>query len=77
MSKKVSIGSKPSAMTPDKWIHSRQGEGKSEGSEMKRLTFDVSVSLHRRIKSQCALKGVKMADELRCLLEKYFPEENV
>jgi hypothetical protein len=39
---------------------------------MKRLTIDVPASLHARIKSQCALRGVKMADEVRGLLEKHF-----
>jgi alkylated DNA nucleotide flippase Atl1 len=40
---------------------------------MKRLTIDVPESLHRRIKSQCALSGKKIADEVRQLLEKKFP----
>jgi hypothetical protein len=39
---------------------------------MKRLTIDVPASLHARIKSQCALRGVKRADEVRELLEKHF-----
>ena len=39
---------------------------------MTRLTIDVPASLHARIKSQCALRGVKMADEVRELLEKHF-----
>jgi len=39
---------------------------------MKRLTIDVPSGLHARIKSQCALRGVKMADEVRELLEKHF-----
>lgn len=72
MSKKVSIGGKPTArpalaINPDQWVEKRQAEA------MKRLTFDIPDSLHRRIKSQCAVKGVKMADELRDLLEKHFP----
>ena len=77
MSKKVTFGGKPSAksVTPDDWVESRKTEAvKTE--EMKRLTFDIPDSLHRRIKSQCAVKGVKMADELRGLLEKYFPAES-
>jgi hypothetical protein len=39
---------------------------------MKRLTIDVPASLHARIKSQCAIRGAKMADEVRELLEKHF-----
>ena len=37
---------------------------------MKRFTIDVPESLHRRIKAECALRGVKMADFLRETLEK-------
>ena len=78
MSKKVSFGVKPNtttkAATPDEWVESRNLESPVKTTNMKRLTFDVSDALHRRIKSQCALKGVKMADELRELLDKHFTE---
>jgi hypothetical protein len=40
---------------------------------MKRFTIDVPISLHRRIKVQCAERGRKMADEIRTLLERHFP----
>jgi hypothetical protein len=40
---------------------------------MKRLTIDVSESLHARIKVDCAKRSVKIADEVRELLEKHFP----
>lgn len=40
--------------------------------QYKRLTIDIPASLHRTIKSQCALRGSKIADEIReILLEKY------
>ncbi|MGZ8249741.1 MAG: hypothetical protein ACXWUF_17100 [Methylomagnum sp.] len=78
MSKKITIGAKPTTrpVTADDWVESRKVETEA-AEEMKRLTFDVSESLHRRIKSQCAAKGVKMADELRELLEKHFPANTV
>jgi predicted DNA binding CopG/RHH family protein len=41
---------------------------------MKRFTIDVPEELHRRIKMQCAMRGSKMADVLRNLLEKEFPK---
>ena len=71
MNKKVSFGVKPGAARSDTaraddWVNNRDAE------TMKRLTIDVPASLHARIKSQCALKGVKMADEVRVLLEKHF-----
>ncbi len=71
--KKVSFGTKPS-LTPvnqpdaDKWVENRAVE------EIKRLTLDLPAGLHTRIKINCALKGVKMADEIRRLLEQHFDE---
>lgn len=70
MSKKISFSVKPGAARTDTakaddWVNHRT-------EAMKRLTIDVPVSLHTRIKSQCALRGVKMADEIRELLEKHF-----
>ncbi|NBV75615.1 MAG: hypothetical protein EBR59_06570 [Methylococcaceae bacterium] len=45
---------------------------KKDGQQYKRLTIDIPVELHRTIKSQCALRGTKIADEVRQLLfEKY------
>jgi hypothetical protein len=41
---------------------------------MKRFTIDVPVALHTRIKTECARRGVKMADVLREMLEREFPE---
>lgn len=74
--KKVSIGSKPDrssrAATPqaaEAWVADRQAEG---AEKMKRLTIDVPSSLHRQIKAQCALDGVKMADVVRELLGSHF-----
>jgi predicted DNA binding CopG/RHH family protein len=77
--KKVSLAAKPrptaaTAATADDWVQSRRVEA-GNGEAMKRLTVDVPSSLHTRIKSQCALRGVKMADEIRELLEKHFPEK--
>ena len=73
MSKKITFGGKPApqSVSPDDWVESRKTEATAE--KMKRLTFDVSEALHRRIKTQCAGKGVKMTDELRALLEERFP----
>ena len=52
----------------------RSGSG-MPGERMKRFTIDVPESLHRRIKAECALRGVKMADYLRETLEKLFPPQ--
>ena len=59
-------------MTPDQWVERRTPEG--GGERVKRLTIDIPASLHVRIKTQCASRGTKMADEIRALLEERFPE---
>jgi len=40
---------------------------------MKRFTIDVPVSLHTRVKTECAKSGRKMAEVVRDLLERQFP----
>ena len=83
--KRVAIGGKPAATAQpqpaDEWVKNRQAEpeagtGEAKGEPMKRLTIDVPESLHTRIKTQCAARRVKMADEIRELLEKHFAEGN-
>jgi hypothetical protein len=86
--KKVSIGAKPTSKpTPDDWVQSRGATTTAEAPEpetttaevpkpekekLKRLTIDISESLHREIKSQCAMRGTQIADEVRELLaQKY------
>lgn len=74
MAKKVTFGTTPAAkptptQTAEQWVEHRDTEPK------KRLTIDVSESLHRRIKATCARRGVNMADEIRELLETHFPDE--
>lgn len=73
--KKVSIGakptSKPAPASADAWVESRTGAA-DEPEKMKRLTIDVPESLHRAIKAQCAMRGSKIADEVReLLMQKY------
>jgi hypothetical protein len=36
---------------------------------------DVPLSLHRRIKTQCVMEDLIIADVVRELLDKRFPEE--
>ena len=73
--KKIAIGTKPtkakSDASADAWVEKR---ATASDEVMKRLTIDVSASLHGRLKAQCALRGEKMADVIRALLEEHFPE---
>lgn len=87
--KKVSFGARPTpvpvAKEADSWVGKPTGEpiedrtllkeaAQPASSEpMKRLTIDVTDSLHRRMKVACATRGLKMADVMRELLEKEFP----
>lgn len=71
--KKIAFGtkptSKPASVPADAWVDSRAA---GEVEAMKRLTIDIPESLHRTIKSQCAMRGTKIADEVReLLLKKY------
>ncbi len=79
MPKKVAFGTTPSArkaVTPDQWVAGQavpKEEPKVEKkAELTRYTIDIPVELHARIKSYCALKHVKMRDEIITLLAKHF-----
>lgn len=78
MSKKsFVITPKPqSGNAPDKnaWVGGAVVAPLATGERTKRFTFDVPESLHRRVKAQCALKGIDMAEEMRHILEQHFPE---
>lgn len=73
MNKKVNFGTKPlpkaePAANADQWVENRATEC------TKRLTIDLPASLHGRVKANCALRGIKMADEIRRILEERFDE---
>ncbi|WP_455481756.1 hypothetical protein V4P56_04640 [Bartonella sp. B35(2025)] len=68
MNKKIKIGTKPTNKSIDAWVGSRKGNMEC----MKRLTIDVPESLHRLIKTSCASRGTKIADEVRELLSQKY-----
>jgi ParG len=43
------------------------------GWPMKRLTIDVPIDLHIRLKTGCAMRGEKIADVVRVMIEREFP----
>ncbi|CAH0306498.1 hypothetical protein WB66_22975 [bacteria symbiont BFo1 of Frankliniella occidentalis] len=76
--KKVTFGAKPTKPAPsaDAWVESRSVEDEPLLVEkMKRLTIDIPESLHKAIKSSCALRGSKIADEVRELLYSKYGKE--
>jgi hypothetical protein len=77
--KKVSMSPRPTPppaepSAADAWVENRNPGG--EPAPMKRLTIDVPESLHRAIKSQCALRGTKISEEVRELLEKQYGKKS-
>lgn len=72
--KKVTFNSRPTTNghkpNADAWVNDRQ----PLTEPTKRLTIDIPLSLHQRVKSQCALQGLKMADVMREFLERQFLE---
>lgn len=82
MTKKVTFGTKKGReAAADAWVQSAAAPQSplsstpSDDIPMKRLTIDVSEDLHKRIKTQCAANGLKMADEIRAILEERFPPQ--
>jgi hypothetical protein len=77
MAKKVAISTQPATKvlpaTAAQWVDNVPDNAKA----MKRLTIDLPESLHKRIKATCAARGVKMADEIRRLLEEHFSEQSL
>jgi hypothetical protein len=77
--KKVSFGAKRTAgeksNNVDAWVENREilPQSPVPREPMKRLTIDVPIPLHKRIKSQCAMDNLVMADVIRDLLEHRFP----
>lgn len=72
MRKKVPFTAKPGAgvRSSDQWVTERTTA--TTPTATKRLTIDVSVDLHRRMKVQCAARDEVMADVVRELLERHF-----
>ncbi|STU47435.1 Uncharacterised protein [Klebsiella pneumoniae] len=66
--KKVTFGAKPTKPAPsaDAWVESRAVEEAppSPVEKMKRLTIDIPESLHKAIKSACALRAPRLP--MRC-----------
>jgi hypothetical protein len=79
--KKVSIPmpAKTAPATAEDWVQGPRSQHErsrpdAPSEPMKRFTIDVPLELHTRIKTQCAMRGQKMADVLRELLEREFPQ---
>ena len=71
MSKKTIAFARPATpANPDSWVQERA----KPPVPTKRFTVDVPAPLHRRVKLTCVERGLNMADVVRDLLEREFPE---
>ena len=52
-----------SSQQAESWVQDKGGE------PVKRLTIELPARLHAQVKAECALRGVKMKDLVRTLLE--------
>ncbi len=72
MSKEVPIPRKPSRESdPGGWIESRKLPRAEKRT--KRITLDVDVDLHRRIRLRCFEEDVTMTDKLLDIVAESFP----
>lgn len=80
MRKKVTFTAKPKVREKIKDIENWIKDGnintpsakKIEKVETIRFTIDIPVELHAKIKYKCALKKVRMKEEIQTLLENHF-----
>jgi hypothetical protein len=85
MTKKVTIKAKPTTKSParsaDEWVSAGAASpaapaasepAQPEREPTTRYTIDIPTALHAKIKIKCALKGVKMNEEITRLLKKHF-----
>lgn len=61
-------------VTPLKAVEAQAPAAAPPKEKMSRLTIDLPETLHRRVKMQCAGRGIKMVDVVRDFLEREFPE---
>jgi hypothetical protein len=71
VSKRASIGGRPN---PERWIAARDGVAPRADVYTARLTIDVTPALRTRIKLAAFGRGLTVAEMLRGLLEREFPE---
>jgi hypothetical protein len=75
-SKRVGIGARPPANPhADAWVRQGDGNDLQKGDlYTARLTLDVSPAMRARIKVSAFTQGVTVAELLRGLLQREFPE---
>jgi hypothetical protein len=74
--KRIAIGARPpAAPQADAWVRQGDGEALQKGDLFTaRLTLDVTPAMRARIKVSAFTQGTTVAELLRALLEREFPE---
>lgn len=54
-----------------------EGTAPTPPTPMKRLTVDVPLSLHTRVKTRCVQDNTPISEVVRNFLEKKFPEDEI
>jgi len=74
--KRIAIGARPPANPhAEAWVRQGDGETLQKGDlYTARLTLDITPALRARIKVSAFTQGATVADLLRALLEREFPE---
>lgn len=76
MPKKVNIAIAPRQQKGNDYRQQQAEDwiaGAAQG-KMKRFTIDMPIEIHRRIKTGCSQRDLKMADWVRQTLERHLPE---
>ncbi|MEZ5776648.1 MAG: plasmid partition protein ParG [Hyphomicrobiaceae bacterium] len=68
------IAFKSPVKAANQWVESREGKAITPAGPTKRLTVDIDGDLHRRIKIDCAGRGLQISDLVRELLIEKFPK---
>jgi hypothetical protein len=72
--KKVEFGAKrPSSIEAKNLDHWVSGEEPTDREPIKRLTIDLPLSLHKRVKAQCAMENIPIIEVIRQFLDQRFP----
>ncbi|NRF84852.1 chromosome partitioning protein ParB [Burkholderia gladioli] len=75
--KRIAIGARPPANPhADAWVCQGDADGLQKGDlYTARLTLDITPAMRARIKVSAFTQGVTVAELLRALLEREFPEK--
>ena len=73
MAKKVTVARPRSLPTDDEFVQRKPSQAAPE-EPLKRITVDVPISLHTRVKVDCAARHTNMAAEIKGMIEQRWPE---